>query len=132
MQNWSEEMWHILLIGLIAGFFIGYLVARFTNGSVRKQKQVEQQLQQAKETISEQKQQLEQHFTEASDLMKTLAQDYHKLYQHFASTSTTLLPNLDKAVFTAIEDDSSAKTLNIKQQPKDYSEGSSGLFKQES
>ena len=31
MQNWSEEMWHILLIGLIAGFFIGYLVARFTN-----------------------------------------------------------------------------------------------------
>lgn len=132
MQNWSEEMWHILLIGLIAGFFIGYLVARFTNGSVRKQKQVEQQLQQANETIAEQKQQLEQHFTEASDLMKNLAQDYHKLYQHFAATSTALLPNLDKAVFTAVEEDSSAKTLNIKQQPKDYSEGSSGLFKQES
>lgn len=133
MQNWSEEMWQILLIGLIAGFFIGYLVARFTNGSVRAQKQAQQELRQANETIAEQKEQLEKHFTEASDLMKNLAQDYQKLYQHFANTSTTLLPDNQKEIFALTQENPTPHLTPKKEQPKDYSEeGSSGLFKHES
>lgn len=132
MQNWSEEMWQILLIGLIVGFFIGYLVARFTNGSVKAQKQAQQELKQANETIAEQKEQLEQHFTETSDLMKNLAQDYQKLYQHFAKTSTVLLPDNHKEIFALTQENPTPQLRAKEEQPKDYSEGSSGLFKHES
>lgn len=131
MQNWSEEMWQILLIGLIVGFFIGYLVARFTNGSVKAQKQAQQELKQANENLAAQKEQLEKHFNEASDLMKNLAQDYQKLYKHFASTSTTLLPDNPKEIFALTQESPTANLAPGKEQPKDYSEGSSGLFKQE-
>ncbi|MFC0309660.1 YhcB family protein [Gallibacterium trehalosifermentans] len=132
MQNWTEEMWQILLIGLIIGFFIGYLVARFTNGSVKAQKQTQQELRKAQDTIAEQKAQLEKHFVETADLMKSLAQDYQKLYQHFANSSTNLLPDNHKEIFALTQENPTLTDKPKQEQPKDYSEGSSGLFKHES
>ena len=134
MQSWTPEMWRAALLGLVLGFAIGYFLLRFTKGSVKKQVKTETELRQLKAQLENQKQQLEKHFAESANLLKTLAQDYQHLYQHFAGASVQLLPELDeKALFQAQNVDGADETSTAvsDDQPKDYSEGSSGLLKAE-
>ncbi|MEE6030991.1 YhcB family protein [Avibacterium paragallinarum] len=95
MQNWTPEMWQPALIGLVVGFVLAYLLLRFTKDSVKKQVKTEAELQKVKSELDQQKQHLEKHFSESADLLKTLAQDYQKLYQHLANSSAELLPQLE-------------------------------------
>ena len=133
MQTWTPEMWQSAIIGLIVGFVLGYIVLRLTKGSVKKQVATETELKQVKTELDNQKQQLEKHFSESAELLKTLAQDYQKLYQHLATGSSTLLPELaNKALFTQQSiADKTETTSNNEDQPRDYSEGSSGILKPE-
>ena len=134
MQSWTPEMWRAALLGLVVGFAIGYFLLRFTKGSVKKQVKTETELRQLKAQLENQKQQLEKHFAESANLLKTLAQDYQHLYQHFASASVQLLPELDeKALFQAqnVGGADETSTAVSDDQPKDYSEGSSELLKAE-
>lgn len=134
MQSWTPEMWRAALLGLVVGFSIGYFLLRFTKGSVKKQVKTETELRQLKAQLENQKQQLEKHFAESANLLKTLAQDYQHLYQHFAGASVQLLPELDeKALFQAqnVGGTDETSTAVSDDQPKDYSEGSSGLLKAE-
>lgn len=134
MQSWTPEMWRAALLGLVLGFAIGYFLLRFTKGSVKKQVKTETELRQLKAQLENQKQQLEKHFAESANLLKTLAQDYQHLYQHFAGASVQLLPELDeKALFQAqnVGGADETSTAVSDDQPKDYSEGSSGLLKAE-
>ena len=134
MQSWTPEMWRAALLGLVVGFAIGYFLLRFTKGSVKKQVKTETELRVLKEQLENQKQQLEKHFAESAHLLKTLAQDYQHLYQHFAGASVQLLPELDeKALFQAqnVGGADETSTAVSDDQPKDYSEGSSGLLKAE-
>ena len=134
MQSWTPEMWRAALLGLVVGFAIGYFLLRFTKGSVKKQVKTETELRVLKEQLENQKQQLEKHFAESANLLKTLAQDYQHLYQHFAGASVRLLPELDeKALFQAqnVGGTDETSTAVSDDQPKDYSEGSSGLLKAE-
>ena len=117
MQTWAAEMWQAALIGLVVGFVIGYFLLRLT-----------------KEQLESQKQQLEKHFAESADLLKSLAQDYQKLYQHLAHSSTQLLPELnDSTLFqhSLLDEKGNVSPSKTEDPPKDYSEGSSGLFKAE-
>ena len=134
MQSWTPEMWRAALLGLVVGFAIGYFLLRFTKGSVKKQVKTETELRQLKAQLENQKQQLEKHFAESANLLKTLAQDYQHLCQHFAGASVQLLPELDeKALFQAqnVGGTDETSTAVSDDQPKDYSEGSSGLLKAE-
>lgn len=134
MQSWTPEMWRAALLGLVVGFAIGYFLLRFTKGSVKKQVKTETELRVLKEQLENQKQQLEKHFAESANLLKRLAQDYQHLYQHFAGASVQLLPELDeKALFQAqnVGGTDETSTAVSDDQPKDYSEGSSGLLKAE-
>ena len=134
MQTWTAEMWQAALIGLVLGFIIGYFLLRLTKESAKKQVKTEAELRVAKEQLESQKQQLEKHFAESADLLKSLAQDYQKLYQHLARSSTQLLPELnDSTLFQHSLPDEKVNVSPSKTEdpPKDYSEGSSGLFKAE-
>lgn len=152
MQNWTPEMWQTVLIGAIVGFVAGYLLLRLTKDSVKKQVQTEAELQQVKTELDNQKQQLEKHFAESADLLKTLAQDYQKLYRHLAASSTQLLPELaEKSLFPhnliteetaknegesveAVKSDATqptAEEAKTDEPPRDYSEGSPGILKAE-
>ena len=134
MQSWTPEMWRAALLGLVVGFAIGYFLLRFTKDSVKKQVKTETELRQLKAQLENQKQQLEKHFAESANLLKTLAQDYQHLYQHFAGASVQLLPEVDeKALFQAqnVGGADETSTAVSDDQPKDYSEGSSGLLKAE-
>lgn len=136
MQNWAPEVWQSALIGLCIGVFIGYLLLRFTKGTVKKQIKTEAELEQVKIQLNNQKRQLEQHFAESAELLKNIAQDYQKLYLHLANSSTTLLPELaQKELFSphllVMESISSQQDKPKDNQPRDYSEGSSGILKAE-
>ena len=134
MQSWTPEMWRAALLGLVVGFAIGYFLLRFTKGSVKKQVKTETELRQLKAQLENQKQQLEKHFAESANLLKTLAQDYQHLYQHFAGASVQLLPELDEKALSQAQNVGGAdetSTAVSDDQPKDYSEGSSGLLKAE-
>ena len=134
MQSWTPEMWRAALLGLVVGFAIGYFLLRFTKGSVKKQVKTETELRQLKAQLENQKQQLEKHFAESANLLKTLAQDYQHLYQHFAGASVRLLPELDEKALSQAQNvggTDETSTAVSDDQPKDYSEGSSGLLKAE-
>ena len=138
-------MWQAALIGLIIGWVLAYVLLRLTKDSVKKQIKTEAELQQVQTELNNQKQQLEKHFAESADLLKTLAQDYQKLYRHLATSSTQFLPELtNNPLFeqNLISAESSEKTENNtekteedikaeKDAPRDYSEGSSGILKAE-
>ena len=145
MQNGTPEMWQAALIGLIIGWVLAYVLLRLTKDSVKKQIKTEAELQQVQTELNNQKQQLEKHFAESADLLKTLAQDYQKLYRHLATSSTQFLPELtNNPLFeqNLISAESSENTENNtekteedikaeKDAPRDYSEGSSGILKAE-
>ena len=145
MQNWTPEMWQAALIGLIIGWVLAYVLLRLTKDSVKKQIKTEAELQQVQTELNNQKQQVEKHFAESAELLKTLAQDYQKLYRHLATSSTQFLPELtNNPLFeqNLISAESSEKTENNtekteedikaeKDAPRDYSEGSSGILKAE-
>ena len=145
MQNWTPEMWQAALIDLIIGWVLAYVWLRLTKDSVKKQIKTEAELQQVQTELNNQKQQLEKHFAESAELLKTLAQDYQKLYRHLATSSTQFLPELtNNPLFeqNLISAESSENTENNtekteedikaeKDAPRDYSEGSSGILKAE-
>ncbi|TDQ57425.1 hypothetical protein EDC45_1486 [Mesocricetibacter intestinalis] len=141
MQVWTTQMWQAAAIGLVLGLIIGYVIVRLTKGSVKKQVKTEAELQQVKAQLDTQKQQLEKHFSESADLLKTMADDYQKLYRHLAQSSARLLPeSSDKLLFVQPAQekeespDSAADSPALQKkedQPRDYSEGSSGILKAE-
>ncbi|MBE2896141.1 YhcB family protein [Pasteurellaceae bacterium HPA106] len=143
----TQQLWLMGVGGLIIGFVIAFFVIRISSGNVRKQLQTQSELKQMRHEVDEQKAKLETHFAESADLMKTLAQDYQKLYKHLASSSVTMLAeDKSKALFnqTALLAPVEAKTvttlegeaekiaeITTSEPPKDYSKGSSGLLKTE-
>ncbi|MGV6989552.1 YhcB family protein [Testudinibacter sp. P80/BLE/0925] len=144
--------WLIGFIGVVIGFVLAYFLIRATSGNVRKQVQTESELKQVKTEVEQQKAKIEEHFAESADLLKSMAQDYQRLYKHLAKSSVALLPETTaKAIFeenpllesggkeaeaadTAAGDKVAAEATAVedvagKDQPKDYSKGSSGLLK---
>ncbi|NBI42842.1 DUF1043 family protein [[Haemophilus] felis] len=137
MQNWTPEMWQAAAIGLVIGLILGYLLLRITKDSVKKQIKTETELQNVKSQLDSQKEQLEKHFAKSADLLKNLAQDYQKLYQHLAKASTDLLPEHQQPTLFAPQllsseptDSVDEKEDNLDTQPKDYSGQPSGLLKE--
>ncbi|BFU60021.1 MULTISPECIES: YhcB family protein [Rodentibacter] len=127
MQIWATEMWLAAGIGLVVGVILGYLILRFTKGSVKQQVQKESELKAVKAQLEAQNEQLEKHFSESAELFKTLIGDYQKLYRHYANSSDTLLGKNPKGLFT--QQLITAADKPNEEAPKDYSEGSSGLLK---
>ncbi|AAU37893.1 MULTISPECIES: YhcB family protein [Basfia] len=138
----QSEMLLPAIGGFIAGVILTYLVLRLTKGSIKNQAKTENALQQAKAELAEQKKQLERHFAESASLLKTLSEDYQKLYRHLAASSTTLLPefkelfngstvNQDKPRIEPTISDLKTITEENEDQPRDYSEGASGILRVE-
>ncbi|QGM80804.1 YhcB family protein [Otariodibacter oris] len=129
MEQWSSDIWIAVVAAFVVGAIIGAVILRATNGNVKKQHVLQKELKEARASQEEHKAQLEQHFQESANLLSTLAEDYKKLYTHLAQSSQTLLPEEvnHKIEFFKQEDEKSEEIT--KEEPKDYSEGSSGLLK---
>ncbi|KAE9541476.1 YhcB family protein [Ursidibacter maritimus] len=130
MEQWSNDIWLAILAAFIVGIIIGYVVLKATNANAQKQQKLENELKTATAKLDAQKEQLEEHFQQSANLLATLAEDYKKLYTHLAKGSQNLLPNeaTQKIEFFQ-QSQLSEKPINDDKQPKDYSEGSSGILK---
>lgn len=135
MENLTTQIWQILIIAsaisLILGVIIGYVLFRFSR-TVKKQLKTETELKQMKTKLEEQNHQLEKHFSESTELLKNIAQDYQKLYHHLSDSSVKLLPETKSNLFDhnliKNQENQSIDPTECNQ-PKDYSEGSSGILK---
>lgn len=134
MESFTPSFWQALAIGFIAGVILCYITLRLTKGSVKKQAQTETELRKAQQALQVQKAELEKHFAESAELLKSLGKDYQRLYQHLAKTSSHLLPEQTAPAFPSLNEriePSFSNSKNEDDQPKDYSEGSSGILKAE-
>lgn len=126
----SSEMWTAVIIAFFVGIAVGYFILLATNANAKKQQHLEGELKTATQKIDEQKQQLEKHFEESATLLATLAEDYKKLYTHLAQSSQNLLPESTEKLGFFQQPQLEQKTETIADdQPKDYTEGSSGILK---
>ena len=125
MSEWTIAVWGAIGAAFVVGIFVGVLVTRMASRNVQKQLQLETDLKAMQHKVDEQKQQLESHFAQSAELLATLATDYKKLYDHLAHSSSELLPEENQTEFFKL----TAKEEG--DQPRDYSEGSSGLFKKQ-
>lgn len=128
MEQWTSEIWTAVIVAFLVGTSVGYFVVRTTNSNVQKQHKLEAELKAATAKIDAQKEQLEQHFSTSANLLATLAEDYKKLYTHLAKGSQQMLPETAKVEFFE-NPELKAPAQSQEHQPKDYSEGSSGLLK---
>lgn len=132
MTEWTTATWGAIGSAFIVGLIIGVLIVRLTSQNVQKQLQLETDLKAAQNKIEEQKEQLETHFAQSATLLSTLAEDYKNLYKHLAQGSSQLLPEEKQVEFFKLPQAvSNSEQEHSDNQPRDYSEGSSGLFKQQ-
>lgn len=130
MAQWTHQVWLAIGIAFVIGLFFGYIILRFSKGNVKNQLRIEAELKQVKAKAEEQKQQLEQHFSQSATLLATLAEDYKKLYSHLAQTSEQLLPDHNSEFFGQAQlNKPETPRDNQTAEVKDYAEGSSGLLK---
>lgn len=129
-------LWMYAIGGLLAGIVIGYCTAKFTGSNQKKEASAHKELQATKFELEQQRQDLIDHFAQSAEMLETLGKDYSKLYQHMAKTSAELLPNLptqdnpfDKNV---AHPTASAVDDMVNEPPKDYANGATGLFSDQS
>lgn len=60
------------------------LIARLTTPQYKTQKNLQKELESAKFTLEQQRQELSDHFAQTAEMLDTLGKDYTKLYQHMA------------------------------------------------
>ncbi|WP_026313133.1 YhcB family protein [Actinobacillus capsulatus] len=128
MGQWTLDVWSAIGVAFVIGIIVGCVIVRAFKGNVKQHIQLENELKETKAKVEEQKQQLEQHFEQSAALLSTLAEDYKKLYQHLAQSSEKLLPETEQIAFFK-QSQLPLKHENSEDQPRDYSEGSSGLLK---
>lgn len=135
--------WTYALIGLAVGIIIGFLISRVTVPGIKHQKTLKQDLEKSKYELEQYRQELVDHFATSATMLEALAKDFNKMYDHMASTSKELMPNLpeqDNPFSARLDEMTLSPELNkkvahikeeIDHQPKDYANGSSGLLKDE-
>ena len=130
MEHWTSDIWLAIVVAFVVGIILGYVVLKATNANLKKQQKLANDLKEATAKLDVQKEQLEQHFEQSANLLATLAEDYKKLYTHLAKGSQVLLPeeaNNKIEFFQKVEE--KTETPQDNGQPKDYTEGSSGILK---
>jgi uncharacterized membrane-anchored protein YhcB (DUF1043 family) len=129
--------WIYAVVGLLVGIIVGIIISRLTTPQYKNQKLLQKDLQSAKFTLEQQRQEITDHFAQTAEMLDTIGKDYTKLYQHLAKTSAELVPTLtenDNPFLKNIAKHSDSKEVaeeNPEQQPKDYASGSSGLLRGE-
>ncbi|OBT07360.1 hypothetical protein A9264_07945 [Vibrio sp. UCD-FRSSP16_10] len=128
--------WIYAIVGLFVGIIVGVIVSRITTPQYKKQKELQKELETKKFELEQQRQDINDHFSESAQILDNIGKDYRKLYEHMAKTSNELLPNLPT------QDNPFAKRLEATEKeteekdsgslpPKDYANGATGMLKDE-
>ena len=88
--DYIDSVWQISIISLVTGGLIGALAYRLLTPSAKRVVEIESELNQAREELTDYKDSVNQHFNKTSDLVNDLTQNYVKVYQHLAEGAQTL------------------------------------------
>lgn len=123
--------WIYGLLGLLVGAILGIIISRIKTPQYKKHQQMKKELASVKFELEQQRQELTDHFSQTAELLDVLGKDYTKLYQHLATASAELLPNLpeqDQPFVKKIAHTETEADENENLQPKDYANGATGLL----
>lgn len=124
--------WEYALIGLVAGIIIGAVAMRFGNRKLRQQQALQYELEKNKAELEEYREELVSHFAHSAELLDNMADDYRKIYQHMAKSSSNLLPGMaaeNNPFRNRLAESEANNDQAPVQMPRDYSEGASGLLR---
>lgn len=131
----NKDMLIYLIIGLVIGFAITFIFMSIFSPKSRKYAKVKQELDQTKSELVAQKQMIVKHFSHSAEILDNMAKDFRRLYQHMAENSSQFVDNEN---VQSLDFDSSSdlnlggtEEITLGKQPKDYSDNSSGLLKDE-
>ncbi|GEM78380.1 Z-ring associated protein ZapG [Vibrio superstes] len=128
--------WIYAIVGLFVGIIIGVIISRVTTPQYQKQKELQKELETSKFELEQQRQDLNDHFSESAQILDNIGKEYRKLYEHMANTSNELLPNLPAqdnpfAERLGASEASSETNTSGNEAPKDYANGATGMLKEE-
>lgn len=136
-MTWEYALY--IAIGVVVGFILGALAVRFGNPKVREQNKIAFELKKSQAELEDYRKELTSHFAHSAELLDKMAKDYRQLYEHMASSSSALLPDLPGAhnpfsykladKLAESEADNDQIPVEI---PRDYSVKPSGLLKSDS
>ncbi|WP_085248317.1 YhcB family protein [Gilliamella mensalis] len=127
----DKDMLTYLIIGLVIGFIVGFIFISVISPNARKYAKVKQELAQTKDELITQKQIIAKHFSHSAEILDNMAKEFRRLYQHMAENSSQFIDG-DKVASLDFDSDSvpdETKKNTLDNQPRDYSDNSSGLFK---
>ncbi|QIL85086.1 DUF1043 family protein [Vibrio sp. HDW18] len=128
--------WIYTIAGLLVGIIVGVLITRLMTPQYKTQKNLQKELDSAKFSLEQQRQELADHFAQTAEMLDTLGKDYTKLYQHMAKTASDLIPHLPEQdnPFSRLaqqKEQENKQPETLEQPPKDYALGASGLLRGE-
>ena len=124
--------WEYALLGLVAGIIICAVAMRFGNRKLRQQQALQYELEKNKAELEEYREELVSHFAHSAELLDNMADDYRKIYQHMAKSSSNLLPGMaaeNNPFRNRLAESEANNDQAPVQMPRDYSEGASGLLR---
>jgi uncharacterized membrane-anchored protein YhcB (DUF1043 family) len=126
--------WIYALIGLFAGIIIGVVISRITTPQYQKQKEVQKELEASKFELEQQRQDLNDYFSESAKMLDNLSKEYRKLYEHMANSSNELLPNMpdqdNPFIDTIKRAANEVESSSSDSAPRDYANGPTGMLKE--
>ncbi|PCS23346.1 Z-ring associated protein ZapG [Candidatus Enterovibrio escicola] len=125
--------WINSLVFMIIGMVIGFLVSRLTICSNSHQKGLRKELEKSRYELEQYRQELVDHFAQSANLLDNIYRDYSRLYQHLATTTAELMPNLPEQDNPFAKRVSKLSDISIEQKvpqepPRDYSDKSTGIL----
>lgn len=80
-----------IVIGFCVGLAIGVLLMMWFSPSYKKQRALRKELDEAKLTLSTQKQFIFKHFSQSAEILDKMAGEFRSLYRHMAENSNAFL-----------------------------------------
>jgi hypothetical protein len=101
---------YILLIALLAGVGLGVIIGRNISAGIKKSKQLDIELEQAKDELNAYRNKVTNHFEESANLVNSMTASYSALYEHLAKSSYDLCGS-DASKLTATVDPQLPKNI---------------------
>ena len=119
-------IWLAAIGGFVLGIILGLVIATRLNVSPSKIKDLENQIRQLKETHSEYRDSVSDHFGMTAELVQHMTESYRDVYQHLASGAQDLCTGEVASKLLPAESDAVFETANVAEEssplapPRDY------------
>jgi len=119
-------IWLIIIGAFASGTIIGLLIASRLNVSPSKIKGLEEQIRKLKDSHSEYRDSVSDHFSMTAELVQHMTESYRDVYQHLASGAQDLCSGEVASKLLPAESDAVFETANIPEEasplapPRDY------------